>query len=202
MIMVDCQALWLIFSRLTINLARSIIRTCQEGTITAAMSVKTTLNAKNLASLGAERLAELLVELSKGNAIIKRRLRMELAVAHDTGKAVQEVRKRLAAIAKARSFVEWHKTKELVADLGSTASFLSTAEAVLPTDHEWVLKMKKSRDEVLAQISDPDKRGAATFRQQTQRKLTDLKKAYVQTYLGLHAKARLGVSPAPGVADP
>ena len=49
------------------------------------------------------------------------------------------------------------------------------------------------RDEVLGQISDPDKRGAAAFRQQTQRRLTDLKKAYIQIYLAHHSKARLGV---------
>jgi succinate dehydrogenase flavin-adding protein (antitoxin of CptAB toxin-antitoxin module) len=54
--------------------------------------------------------------------------------------------------------------------------------------------MKTARDEVLAHIGDPAKRGAATFRQQSQRKLTDLKKAYVQVYLALHAKARLGVN--------
>ena len=92
------------------------------------------------------------------------------------------------------SLTEIESLQELVADLGSTASFLSTAEAVLSADHEWVGKMKKARDEVLAQIGDPDKRGAATFRQQTQRKLADLKKAYVQTYLGMHTKARLGVN--------
>jgi hypothetical protein len=92
------------------------------------------------------------------------------------------------------SLAEIESLQELVADLGSTASFLSTAEAVLPAEHEWVGKMKKARDEVLAQLADPDKRGAATFRQQTQRKLADLKKSYVQTYLGMHAKARLGVN--------
>jgi len=92
------------------------------------------------------------------------------------------------------SLSEIKSLEELVVDLGSTASFLSTAEAVLPAEHEWVGKMKSARDEVLTQLSDPDIRGAATFRQQTQRKLTDLKKAYVQTYLGLHAKARLGVN--------
>jgi len=92
------------------------------------------------------------------------------------------------------SLAEIESLQELVADLGSTASFLSTAEAVLSADHEWVGKMKKARDEVLAQLGDPDKRGAATFRQQTQRKLADLKKAYVQTYLGMHTKARLGVN--------
>ncbi|MCD6261582.1 MAG: ATP-binding protein [Deltaproteobacteria bacterium] len=92
------------------------------------------------------------------------------------------------------SLTEIESLQELVADLGSTASFLSTAEAVLPAEHEWVDEMKKVRDEVLIQLGDPDKRSAATFRQQTQRKLADLKKTYVQTYLALHAKARLGVN--------
>jgi hypothetical protein len=92
------------------------------------------------------------------------------------------------------SLAEIESLQELIGDLGATASFLSTAEAVLSADHERVAKMKKARDEVLAQLGDPDKRGAATFRQQTQRKLADLKKAYVQTYLGMHTKARLGVN--------
>ena len=92
------------------------------------------------------------------------------------------------------SLAEIESLQGLVADLGSTVSFLSTAEAVLHAEHEWVGKMKMARDEVLARLGDPDKRSAATFRQQTRRKLADLKRAYVQTYLGLHAKARLGVN--------
>jgi len=84
--------------------------------------------------------------------------------------------------------------EELVADLGSTASYLSTAEAVLPTGHDWIDKMKTARDEILAQIADQEKRGAATFRQQTQRSLSDLKKAYLTAYLAMHVKARLGVN--------
>lgn len=92
------------------------------------------------------------------------------------------------------SLAEIRLLEELVIDLGSTASYLSTAEAVLPTGHEWIEKMKTARDEVLAQISDPVKRSSATFRQQTQRKLGDLKKAYLLAYLSMHAKARLGVN--------
>ncbi|MDF1590873.1 MAG: DUF6079 family protein [Desulfobacterales bacterium] len=92
------------------------------------------------------------------------------------------------------SLAEIESLQELVTDLGSKASFLSTAEAVLPAEHAWIDKVKKARAEVLAQLSEPDKRGAPAFRQQTQRKLTDLKKSYVQTYLALHAKARLGVN--------
>ena len=92
------------------------------------------------------------------------------------------------------SLNEVETLQQLVVDLGSTASFLSTAEAVLPAEHEWINEMKKAREDVLAQLVDPDKRGAATFRQQTQRKLNDLKKSYVLAYLGMHTKARLGVN--------
>lgn len=92
------------------------------------------------------------------------------------------------------ALAEIESLQELVADLGSTASFLTTAEAVLSADHEWVSTTRKVRDEVLGQLCDPDKRGTATFRQKTQRKLADLKKTYVQTYLGMHTKARLGVN--------
>ncbi|MCX5977580.1 MAG: DUF6079 family protein, partial [Coprothermobacterota bacterium] len=92
------------------------------------------------------------------------------------------------------ALAEIKSLEELAVDLGSTASYLSTAEAVLPADHEWIEKMRTAREEVLAQISDPVKRSAATFRQQTQRKLSDLKKAYLLAYLTMHAKARLGVN--------
>ncbi len=92
------------------------------------------------------------------------------------------------------SLSEIKSLEELAVDLGSKASYLSTAEAVLPADHEWIDKMKAVRDEVLTQIGDPTRRSAATFRQQAQRKLGDLKKAYLLAYLSMHAKARLGVN--------
>ena len=45
------------------------------------MTTKTTLNAKSLEALGAARLAELLIDISSGNAAFKRRLRLALASA-------------------------------------------------------------------------------------------------------------------------
>ncbi|MGC9423807.1 DUF6079 family protein [Vibrio sp.] len=89
---------------------------------------------------------------------------------------------------------EIESIQELVSDLGSTASYLSKAEAVLPSDHEWVVDMKKVREEILSQFKDPEKRAATAFRQETQRKLSDLKKSYIQLYLKMHTKARLGVN--------
>ncbi|MFA7431025.1 MAG: DUF6880 family protein [Rhodospirillaceae bacterium] len=81
------------------------------------MSSKTTLNAKNLEALGAERLAELLIEVSTGNAATKRRLRMELAGAQSPGQLAKEVRKRLNTLARSRSFVDWQTIKPLANDL-------------------------------------------------------------------------------------
>ena len=81
------------------------------------MALKTAFNAKNLEALGAKRLAELLVELSKGDAATKRRLRMELAAKINPADVGREVHKRLTALAKARSFFDWRKTKVLAEDL-------------------------------------------------------------------------------------
>ncbi len=81
------------------------------------MAAISTLNAKNLESLGAGRLAELLLEISAGNATAKRRLRLELAGATRPEEMAKEVRKRLAAIARSRSFVDWQKKRELIKDL-------------------------------------------------------------------------------------
>lgn len=60
------------------------------------MVMKKTVNAKNLEAFGAERLAELLIEISGGNAVVKRRLRLELAGAQNPAALAREIRKRLA----------------------------------------------------------------------------------------------------------
>ncbi|MGZ8409620.1 MAG: DUF6880 family protein [Hyphomicrobium sp.] len=81
------------------------------------MASKKTLNAKNLEALGAERLAELLIEISTGNAAAKRRLRLELAGAQSPAEVAREIRKRLTTIARSRSFVDWQNRRALVDDL-------------------------------------------------------------------------------------
>lgn len=81
------------------------------------MVSKKTLTAENLEALGAQRLAEMLMEVAEGDAVVKRRLRLELAARAAPGSVAAEVRKRLAQIARARSFVEWRKIRDLAADL-------------------------------------------------------------------------------------
>jgi hypothetical protein len=81
------------------------------------MAVKKALNAKNLEALGAERLAELLIEISAGDAAAKRRLRLELAGTQSPAEVAREIRKRLTTIARSRSFVDWQNRRALVDDL-------------------------------------------------------------------------------------
>jgi hypothetical protein len=84
--------------------------------------------------------------------------------------------------------------QELIDELGPVASYLSTAEQVLPSDHPWVAAVKQAREEMLGQIADPAQRAKGGFRQQLLQKLTALKNEYVAAYLSLHGKARLGLN--------
>ncbi|OHV25573.1 hypothetical protein EOS93_21675 [Rhizobium sp. RMa-01] len=93
------------------------------------MAAKTTLNAKNLEVLGAQRLAELLIEISTGSAAHKRRLRMELAGNQGSIEVAREIRKRLGSIARAQSVIEWHKVKAVNADLETQRSAIVTVVA-------------------------------------------------------------------------
>ena len=73
------------------------------------MASRKTLNAKNLEALGAPRLAELLLEISAGDAVAKRHLRLALADSVGPAEVAREVRKRLTTIGKSRSFAGWEK---------------------------------------------------------------------------------------------
>jgi hypothetical protein len=80
---------------------------------------------------------------------------------------------------------------ELVADLGTTASYLSQAEMVLSADHTWVRQAQDARKQVLDKLAaDGTAQHAAEYRQT----LAKLKKDYITAYVGLHSKARLGVT--------
>ena len=99
------------------------------------MAAKTTVNAKNLEALGPERLAELLIEISNGNAAAKRRLRLELAGAQSPGEFAKEVRKRLSSIARSRSFVDWQGIRALAEDLDTQRrAIIETVTKADPTE--------------------------------------------------------------------
>ena len=76
-----------------------------------------TLSRANLKALGADRLAELLMDATAGDANLKRRLRLELAAEVGPADLSLEIDKRLVALAASRTRVSWRKRPELLADL-------------------------------------------------------------------------------------
>ena len=105
------------------------------------MARKTTLTAKNLEGLGASRLADLLIEISAGDAAAKRRLRLALASAAGPEETARQVRKRLRTIANSRGFVDWSRVRNLAADLDTQRQAIvddiAAADASLALDLLW-----------------------------------------------------------------
>ena len=84
--------------------------------------------------------------------------------------------------------------REFVMDHSPTASWLSTAEGVLPPEHDWVDRMKTTRQDVLEMLKQADLTELASQSQNVGAKLQQLKKDYIVVYIGLHTKARLGIN--------
>ena len=83
------------------------------------------------------------------------------------------------------------KLLDLVAELGSTAAYLSQAELVLASDHTWVKQAQSARKDILDKLAlDRNAQHASEYRQT----LAQLKKEFLSAYIAQHSKARLGVT--------
>ncbi|MEL7493405.1 MAG: DUF6079 family protein [Cyanobacteria bacterium J06554_11] len=103
--------------------------------------------------------------------------------------STKEVKNRRGAL---QTLDEIESLSELISELGSLASYLSTAEALLPMDHAWLKEMRQVREGVQLELLNGERRNQAGFRQQTVQKLSALKQGYIQNYLDIHTRARLG----------
>lgn len=125
-----------------------------------------TLNARNLEALGGKRLAALLMEIAIGDAGIKRQLRLALAGEAGPSDAAREIAKRLAAIAKARSFIDWRKVKPLAADLaaqhGAIMNLVAPYDPGAALDLLW--RLTACAEPVFARSDDGGGRLADVFR--------------------------------------
>lgn len=75
------------------------------------------LNKKNLEALGADVLAELLMEAVKGDAARQRRVRMALPSKQSPNEAAADIRKRLAQIRRAQSWISTRAQRTLAKEL-------------------------------------------------------------------------------------
>jgi hypothetical protein len=82
------------------------------------------VNAENLAGLGAERLAEILVAAAQTRPELKRRLRMELAAEQGAQHLSPEIDKRLGSLETSRSKVSWRQRPSFVRDLDALRALI------------------------------------------------------------------------------
>jgi hypothetical protein len=87
------------------------------------------LTADSLERLGAARLAQLVLELSAGSAVIKRRLKIELSGPDGAGRGIA---KRLATIGKSKSYIDWRKVRVVHGELMDQRAAIMTL--VAPSD--------------------------------------------------------------------
>lgn len=123
------------------------------------------VNADNLARLGAERLAEILVAAAETRPELKRRLRMELAAEQGADHLVAEVDRRLATLAASRSRVSWRQRPTFVRDFDGLRSLIADRLAALDAgaalERMWSL-MDLGRP-LAGRVKDKDGELAAVF---------------------------------------
>jgi hypothetical protein len=97
-------------------MARKAATTTDEKPAKARKGSKTTLSEANLADLGPERLAAILLDLSS-DSHVKRVLRLELFAESSSEGLALEISKRLATIGKSSSRIHWRKRVAFARDL-------------------------------------------------------------------------------------
>lgn len=100
---------------------------------------KKTLNKTNLETLGAEKLAALVMDLVQGSAALQRRARMALSAAQGPKDVAADIRKRFASLRRATSYLDWRKQRALVRDLEATLAMVETAIAPDDADEAFEL---------------------------------------------------------------
>ncbi len=131
------------------------------------MASKFVLNHENLNALGSARLADLLLEVSTGDAATKRRLRLELAAVESPRRLASDIRKRLVALRDAKTIIGWRGLKGLVAELSGLQGLIATSVAQFDAGEavELLLLFLGMADGILERISDTGNVALTLFQQ-------------------------------------
>lgn len=93
-----------------------------------------TLTAENLAGLGADRLADILLGVADTRPDLKRRLRMEVAAEQGAEHLVPQIDKRLATLETSRGQVTWRQKPAVIRDLDALRGPIAERLAGLARD--------------------------------------------------------------------
>jgi hypothetical protein len=130
------------------------------------MASKKTITVDNLAALGVDRLAAILVELADDNADVKRHLRLELAARMGGDTIAAEIGRRITALRSARSFIDWQKQREFVKDLDLQRAMIvdrvADTRADLALDLMW--RFMDLAEPVINRVDDSNGRVGDVFR--------------------------------------
>jgi hypothetical protein len=122
---------------------------------------------QNLASLGVERLAEILASAANARPELKRRLRMELAAQQGAEQLAVEIDRRLDRLETSRSKVSWRQRQSFIRDLDGLrqliASRLAELDSAAALQRMWLFMEIAQR--VRGRVRDRDGALAAVFRQ-------------------------------------
>lgn len=160
--------------------------------VMAQQSIREGLNFWGIDLISASGMTSTLEELERGKSFFE-----SLQVYTTPGKlknfrfSPQEIKQQegalvhLKTLAAIKSFVSVHS---------EFASWLSTADAVLPVEHEWTDRLKAIKSDILGSLQSIDTTALKTKSAEITSKLNGLKKDYIRIYMSLHTKARLNAN--------
>jgi hypothetical protein len=121
-----------------------------------ARKTSSSLSLENLVALGAEKLAQLVLDQTRANAPFRKRVNAALVGARGAEAVAALIDRRLAALEKARSMVAWEKEKEFATDLSATVETivkeLAAADAGLAIER--LLRFINTHATVFERIDD------------------------------------------------
>lgn len=92
---------------------------------------------------------------------------------------------------------EFDALRGFTMEYGSIASWLQTAEAVLPEEHEWIERLRNTKQEILSGMQSALRTAhpiLTSLSIDVGTALKGLKKEFVNEYMKLHTRARLGMN--------
>ena len=107
----------------------------------------------------------------------------------------RDIRSHTAGI---RALDEAESAQRLAMELAPAETYFAAAEAALghsgPLSEEWARMMQAARQASLAELANRSTQAPAAVRRRVLSILDDLKRNYIERYLALHTRARLGVN--------